>query len=355
MLHSTIHSDAQLLLQYDATQRRFGGMENLMKRIEQEWNHVFHTIGSENGAWDTGEPSGRFQSVGWNWKWTAVPSPFWQPCVNKSQFLPIASHCWPQRDFCQLQSERQTANIVLTCSKWRLHFQPKDFKRLIWTYMETASDRKGKTTSLKPPPVPVSAILYSSELVVFSAVRVNSTRQLPVQGRSYNVIYGSGVNYGNTDLPFTSHQTDNWPVSCCYDRRRGKNTVMPVYMFWCKRMANKTRFISDAAFDIWIGIKNVALVKFWVHVFFIMPTQLQQHYQLWPWSYKMPLKAVSHIYIYIFFAQQNVMTVPSLRFLFLFWRRRKKKKNPSPPPLFALSICISKKSHWDLLCIFTSD
>lgn len=35
------------------------------------------------------------------------------------------------------------------------------------------------------------------------------------------MIYGCGVNYGNTDLPFTSHQTDNWPVSCCYDRRRG--------------------------------------------------------------------------------------------------------------------------------------
>lgn len=35
------------------------------------------------------------------------------------------------------------------------------------------------------------------------------------------MIYGCGVNYGNSDLPFTSHQTDNWPVSCCYDRRRG--------------------------------------------------------------------------------------------------------------------------------------
>lgn len=49
-LQSTIRSDAQLLLQYDATQRRFGEMENLMKSIEQELNHVFHTIGSENGA-----------------------------------------------------------------------------------------------------------------------------------------------------------------------------------------------------------------------------------------------------------------------------------------------------------------
>jgi len=50
MLHSSIHSDAQLLLQYDATERRFREMENLMKSIEQELNHVFHTIGSENGA-----------------------------------------------------------------------------------------------------------------------------------------------------------------------------------------------------------------------------------------------------------------------------------------------------------------
>lgn len=45
-------------------------------------------------------------------------------------------------------------------------------------------------------------------------------RLLSVQRRSYNVIYGSGVNYGNTDLLFTSHQTDNWPVSFCYDSRR---------------------------------------------------------------------------------------------------------------------------------------
>lgn len=51
MLHCpTRHCDAQLLLQYDATQRRFGEMESVMKSIEQELNHVFHTIGSENGA-----------------------------------------------------------------------------------------------------------------------------------------------------------------------------------------------------------------------------------------------------------------------------------------------------------------
>lgn len=94
----SFRSDAQLLLQYDATQRRFGEMENLMKSIEQELNHVFHTIASENGAWDTGEPSGRVQSGGWNWKWTAAPSPFWQPGVNKSQFPSIASHSWPQKN-----------------------------------------------------------------------------------------------------------------------------------------------------------------------------------------------------------------------------------------------------------------
>lgn len=36
-------------------------------------------------------------------------------------------------------------------------------------------------------------------------------------------------------------------VSCCYDRGY---TVMPVYMFQYKRIAKKTRFISDPAFDI---------------------------------------------------------------------------------------------------------
>lgn len=36
-------------------------------------------------------------------------------------------------------------------------------------------------------------------------------------------------------------------VSCCYDRGY---TVMPAYMFQYKRIANKTRFISDPAFDI---------------------------------------------------------------------------------------------------------
>lgn len=43
------------------------------------------------------------------------------------------------------------------------------------------------------------------------------------------MIYGSGVNYGNTDLPFTSHQTDNWPVSCCYDRRRGAGALSRLF------------------------------------------------------------------------------------------------------------------------------
>lgn len=42
-----------------------GGMENLMKGIEQELNHVFHTIGSENGARDTGEGPWRLDSNLW--------------------------------------------------------------------------------------------------------------------------------------------------------------------------------------------------------------------------------------------------------------------------------------------------
>lgn len=36
------------------------------------------------------------------------------------------------------------------------------------------------------------------------------------------MIYGCGVNYGNTDLPLTSHQTDNWPVSCYYEEGGGQ-------------------------------------------------------------------------------------------------------------------------------------
>lgn len=88
-----------------------GGTENLMKSIEQELNHVFHTIGSENGAWDTGDSSGGFQSAGWNWKWTAAPSPLWQPRVNKSQFPSIALHRWPQKDFFSLYS--QTVKIAI--------------------------------------------------------------------------------------------------------------------------------------------------------------------------------------------------------------------------------------------------
>jgi len=100
------------------------------KGIEQELNHVFHTIGSENGARDTGEPSGGFQSVGWNWKWTAAPSPFWQPRVNKSQFPSIASRRWPQKYFCQRRSGRRTANIVPTCSKWWLRLRPGAVKKI---------------------------------------------------------------------------------------------------------------------------------------------------------------------------------------------------------------------------------
>lgn len=147
----------------------------------------------------------------------------------------------------------------------------------------------------------------------FSAFRVNSTHQFPVLRRSYNVIYGSGVNYGNTDLPFTSHQTDNWPVSCCYDRRRGKNTVMPVYMFWCRRMENRTRFISDAVFDIWIRVKILAVVKLCLlscpHICSNATSSglgITKCHQRW--------------YLRFFFFQQNVMTIQSLRF---FWGKKK--------------------------------
>lgn len=153
-------------------------------------------------------------------------------------------------------------------------------------------------------------MLYYTEVNwSFSAFRVSSTRQLPVQRRSYNVIYGCGVNYGNTDLPFTSYQTDNWAVSCCYDRMRGENTVMPLYMGWCRRMANRTRFISDAAFDIWILVRNCLNAR--SYVFY--------HSIIRPWSFKMPLIVVSHIFL----SEQDVMTIPSLRIFFflLFWKK----------------------------------
>lgn len=77
----------------------------------------------------------------------------------------------------------------------------------------------------------------------------------PAQRRSYNVIYGSGVNYGNIDLPFTSHQADNWPVSCCYDRRRGQGRCHACFHV---PIANRSRFVSDAAFDSCTGVQNLA-------------------------------------------------------------------------------------------------
>lgn len=74
------------------------------------------------------------------------------------------------------------------------------------------------------------------------------------------------MNYGNTDLPFTSHQTDNWPVSCCYDRGGGGGGGQRhVYMFWCGRIANRTRFISDA-FDVWTRVKNVSVMKLFTFI-----------------------------------------------------------------------------------------
>lgn len=78
------------------------------------------------------------------------------------------------------------------------------------------------------------------------------------------MIYASGVNYGNTDLPFTSYQTDNWPVSCCYDRkRRGGEGGGKQHCRACldvPMQANGSRLISDAAYDLRGGVTNLALV-----------------------------------------------------------------------------------------------
>lgn len=226
MLLSTVRSDAQLLLRYDATQRRFGEMENQMKSIEQELNHVFHTIGSENGAWDTGEPSGGFQSVGWNWKWTAAPSPFWQPRVNKSQFPSIASHSWPQKNLYPQYSPGSRRLILGQCAeKWRKHLRPGRIQQLIWPNRYTAEPgRVGGWGDLVlnvgvfEGPTCVHKCCFIQQWIggfLHSALASSSCRG------SYKVIYGCGVSYGNTDLPFTSHQTDNRPVSCCYDSGRG--------------------------------------------------------------------------------------------------------------------------------------
>lgn len=113
------------------------------------------------------------------------------------------------------------------------------------------------------------------------------------------MIYGSGVNYGNTDLPFTSHQTDNWPVSCCYDRRRRRGSggggggkqhcraCLDVPM-----QANGSRLISDAACDLRGGVTNLALV--------VISGNLKclQSFTLRPWSDKMQLKVESGVFLF---------------------------------------------------------
>lgn len=97
-------------------------------------------------------------------------------------------------------------------------------RRLIRAHRLTIIDAKREMTSLKSSIAPPSSTLHISGSPVF---RIRE--QLGVQRRSYNVIYGSGVNYGNADLPFTSHQTDNRPVSCCYDRRRGVRSLSRLF------------------------------------------------------------------------------------------------------------------------------
>lgn len=102
-------------------------------------------------------------------------------------------------------------------------------------------------------------------------------------------------------------------VSCCYDRGY---TVMPAYMFQYKWIANKTRFISDPAFDI--KGRNLA-VEF----------QCMALSCLKQCANKMPLVVVSHIFLF----QPNIMTIPSQRgFFFLHII----KKNPLHLPHLCL-------------------
>lgn len=128
------------------------------------------------------------------------------------------------------------------------------------------------------------------------------------------MIYGSGVNYGNTDLPFTSHQTDNWPVSCCYDRRwrggEGKGGWDKQHCRACldvRMQANGSRLISDAACDPRGGVTNLALV-----VISRKPECLQS-FALRPWSDKNAIKGGMwpFFFCFVLISQRNVTTIPS--------------------------------------------
>lgn len=146
------------------------------------------------------------------------------------------------------------------------------------------------------------------------------------------MIYGCGVNYGNSDLPFTSHQTDNWPVSCCYDRRRGPED--------CNACLHALAQADGRREQIPIGQYSESQMNFG-------SLELRTQPQIWP--DKTPLKVRSHT-----FPSQTQCQDNQIFFFSFFFFFGEQNLHP-PPPLFALSICISKKSHRDLLCIFTSD
>lgn len=129
-------------------------------------------------------------------------------------------------------------------------------------------------------------------------------------------------------------------------------------MFTCPVAANRSRFISDAAFDTWIGVRyfGCGFEHLVCDVFFFFIYILQPH-AAQPAPHGLGCaKTHEQLHLQFFLFQQHVMTIPSQRVFFLNYYYYFEKKNPSsPPPLFALTICISKKSHRDLLCIFTSD
>lgn len=140
------------------------------------------------------------------------------------------------------------------------------------------------------------------------------------------MIYGSGVNYGNTDLLFTSHQTDNWPVSCCYDSRRGAGRA--------SRLLHALTQADGKQELIPIGQSSESQMNLG---FAGTGRQIRPDKKVGSYIFPSPTQCQHNLILFFFPFLENKTFIPP------------------PPPLFALSICISKKSHRDLLCIFTSD
>lgn len=162
--------------------------------------------------------------------------------------------------------------------------------------------QRGETASLKSSQVPPSITLHTSGSLVFCI-----HEQLGVQRRSYNVIYGSGVNYGNTDLPFTSHQTDNWPVSCCYDRRRGVRSLSCLFAC-CTEGERQTGLdpyhtlplIYEQESQVWLGDLSERGI-FWR----MLATAVQVHLNIFPSRHKVMIFIYLFLFIFYFLRTKN--------------------------------------------------